>query len=61
MDHWLSRFAEAYLVELTDWVKRMLAGDPPYITGRDGRAALEIAIAAQRAYASGSTIRLPLV
>lgn len=60
MDHWLSRFADAYLTELTDWVRRMQAGEPPYITGADGRAALEIAIAAQQSMATGSPIGLPL-
>lgn len=60
MDHWLNRFADAYLTELTDWVHRMLAGEPPRITGSDGRAALEIAIAAQQSLASGHKVRLPL-
>ena len=44
MDHWLTRFADAYLVELEDWVERTLRGEPATITGHDGRAALEIAI-----------------
>ncbi|MEZ4500959.1 MAG: hypothetical protein R2839_13005 [Thermomicrobiales bacterium] len=57
---WLNRFADAYLTELTDWVHRMLAGEPPRITGSDGRAALEIAIAAQQSLASGHKVRLPL-
>jgi predicted dehydrogenase len=45
-DHWLVRFGQTYLVELEDWVRRTLAGDPPFCTGADGRAALEIAMAA---------------
>jgi predicted dehydrogenase len=60
MDHWLTRYGEAYLTELTDWTRRMLAGEPPLVTGHDGRAALEIAIAAQRSMASGQPVRLPL-
>jgi myo-inositol 2-dehydrogenase / D-chiro-inositol 1-dehydrogenase len=60
MDHWLTRFDDAYLTELTDWVRRTLDGDPPSITGADGRAALEIAVAAQRSMASGEIVSLPL-
>lgn len=60
MDHWLTRFGQTYLMELEDWVHRVLDGKPPAVTGHDGRAALEIAIAAQRSLASGSPIKLPL-
>lgn len=60
MDHWLTRFGETYRSELADWVRRMLAGEPPAVTGRAGRAALEIAIAAQRSLATGDTVKLPL-
>ncbi len=60
MDHWLTRFGDAYLTELTDWVGRMLAGEPPYVTGADGRAALEIAVAAQQSLASRRAVSLPL-
>jgi predicted dehydrogenase len=60
VDHWLTRFADTYLVELADWVRRTLAGDPPAVTGADGRAALEIALAATRAAHEGSAISLPL-
>jgi predicted dehydrogenase len=61
MDHWLNRYGDAYLTELTDWSRRMLAGEPPLVTGADGRAALEIAIAAQRSMLGGTSIQLPLV
>ena len=60
MDHWLVRYGEAYLVELTDWSRRMLAGEPPYVTGAAGRVALEIAIAAQQSMREGRTVQLPL-
>lgn len=61
VDHWLRRFGEAYLRELEDWVDRTLAGAPPAITGQDGRAALEIAIAATRSAHAGAPVKLPLV
>jgi predicted dehydrogenase len=58
--HWLTRFAEAYLRELDDWVARTLAGEPPTVTGADGRAALEIAVAATRSAQEGTPVRLPV-
>ncbi len=58
--HWLTRFAEAYLRELDDWVARTLAGEPPTVTGADGRAALEIAVAATRSAREGTPVRLPV-
>ena len=60
VDHWLSRFGEAYLLELDDWVGRTLAGEPPTVTGADGRAALEVAVAATRSAQEGRPISLPL-
>lgn len=58
-DHWLARFGDTYLIELEDWVRRTLAGEPPAVTGADGRAALEIALAAKRSYQEGHRIELP--
>jgi predicted dehydrogenase len=57
--HWLTRFADAYLTELDDWVTRTLAGEPPTVTGADGRAALEIAVAASISAREGGPVRLP--
>jgi predicted dehydrogenase len=50
VDHWLTRFGQTYLIELEDWVRRVLAGVPPFCTGQDGRAALEIAQAAIQSF-----------
>jgi scyllo-inositol 2-dehydrogenase (NAD+) len=58
--HWLTRFAEAYLTELDDWVARTLDGEPPTVTGADGRAALEVAVAASRSAREGGPVRLPV-
>ncbi len=60
MDHWLNRYGDAYLAEMTDWTRRMLAGEPPLVTGEAGRAALEIAIAAQRSMTERRPVALPL-
>lgn len=56
--HWLVRFGEAYLIELTDWVRRTLAGDPSPVTGADARAALAIALAATESAETGLPVRL---
>jgi predicted dehydrogenase len=60
VDHWLARFGDAYLTQLDDWARRTLAGAPPPVTGADGRAALEIAVAATRSSRERRAIRLPV-
>ena len=50
VDHWLTRFGQTYLIELEDWVRRVLTNEPPYCTGEDGRAALAIARAAIQSF-----------
>jgi len=53
-DHFLTRFADAYVIEMRDFVHNMLHGLPPRVTGEDGMRALEIAIAAEESHLSGS-------
>ena len=53
-DHFLSRFAEAYLSELRDFVHNMLHDRPPRVTGEDAMRALEIAIAAEESHVQGT-------
>lgn len=48
VDHFLVRFAEAYLNELRDFVRSVLAASPPQVSGEDARKALAIALAADR-------------
>jgi predicted dehydrogenase len=52
-DHFLSRFADAYLTEVRDFVHNMLHDLPPRVTGEDGMRALEIAIAAEESHVQG--------
>jgi inositol 2-dehydrogenase len=47
-DHFLSRFQEAYVAELNDFVDSVLNGRAPNVTGEDGLCALQIAVAAER-------------
>ena len=52
-DHFLSRFADAYLFEVKDFVQNMLADRPPRVSGEDGLRALEIAVAAEKSHLQG--------
>lgn len=45
----LERFADAYLLELRDFLEGVREGRPPRVTGDDGRRALAIALACDRA------------
>jgi inositol 2-dehydrogenase len=47
-DHFLTRFADAYLAEVRDFVDNMLNDRDPRVTGKDGLRAVEIAVAAQK-------------
>jgi scyllo-inositol 2-dehydrogenase (NAD+) len=50
VDHWLSRFADAYLNELREFVQAIVAGERVRPTGDDGRRALAVALAAEQSY-----------
>src|SRR5215469_1950813 len=49
-DHFFSRFGDAYVAEMRDFVDNILHDRPPRITGEDGMRALEIAIAAEESH-----------
>ena len=49
-DHFLTRFADAYLLEVRDFVQNMAADRAPRVTGEDGLRALEIAVAAEQSH-----------
>jgi scyllo-inositol 2-dehydrogenase (NAD+) len=49
-DHFLTRFADAYLAEVRDFVRAMLTEQAPRVTGEDGLKALEIAVAAENSH-----------
>lgn len=53
-DHFLSRFRDAYLIEITDFVHTILNDQAPKVTGEDGLRAVEIAVAAQASHHSSS-------
>ena len=49
-DHFLSRFADAYLAEVRDFVHNVLHDQPVRVTGTHGLRGVEIATAAERSY-----------
>jgi inositol 2-dehydrogenase len=49
-DHFLTRFADAYLAEVRDFVQTIVQDKAPQITGEDGLKALEIAVAAENSH-----------
>jgi scyllo-inositol 2-dehydrogenase (NAD+) len=49
-DHFLTRFADAYLEEVRDFVNNILDGRAPRVSGEDGLKALAIAVAAEESH-----------
>jgi predicted dehydrogenase len=52
-DHFLSRFADAYVLEAQDFVHNVLHDKPLQVTGENGIKSLQIAVAAERSHKSG--------
>jgi inositol 2-dehydrogenase len=52
-DHFLTRFTDAYVAEVRDFVDNVLNERTPRVTGHDGLRALEIAVAAEKSYLEG--------
>jgi inositol 2-dehydrogenase len=50
VDHFLTRFQEAYVAEVRDFVHTILSDRAPRVTGEDGLRAVEIAVAAQKSH-----------
>jgi scyllo-inositol 2-dehydrogenase (NAD+) len=55
-DHFLTRFEDAYVAEMRDFVQNMLQDRAPWVTGEDGLRALEIAFAAESSYLRSKVI-----
>ena len=53
-DHFLTRFADAYLEEVRDFVKNIVDGRAPRVSGEDGLKALAIAVAAEKSHRNRS-------
>jgi inositol 2-dehydrogenase len=59
-DHFLSRFADAYLAELRDFVKNLSEDKPLRISGEDGLKALATAVAAENSHKQGKPVKVTL-
>ncbi len=56
----MERFGEAYIDELNYFIDCIYNDQNPTVTGQDGRAALEIALAATQSYKEARPIEIPL-
>jgi scyllo-inositol 2-dehydrogenase (NAD+) len=59
-DHFLTRFADAYLLEVRDFVHNILRDRPLRVTGDDGLKSLAIAVAAEQSYLQAKPIEVAL-
>jgi inositol 2-dehydrogenase len=57
-DHFLTRFADAYLAEVRDFVQNILNDRPVRVTGEDGLKALGIAVAAENSHVQGKPAKV---
>ena len=58
-NHFLSRYADAYLREVQDFVHMVLTNQTPRVTGEDGLRALEIAVAAEKSHLQACPCQVP--
>jgi inositol 2-dehydrogenase len=59
-EHFLGRFADAYVAEVRDFVQTMLSDRVPRITGEDGLKALAIAVAAENSHKQSKPVAVAL-
>lgn len=58
VDHFLVRFADAYRIEMADFVEMVMSGRAPRVTGADGRQALAVALAAETSVRESRPVQL---
>jgi inositol 2-dehydrogenase len=59
-DHFLTRFADAYVAEVQDFVNNILHDRPPRVSGEDGLKALAIAAAAENSHRESKPVKVAL-
>jgi scyllo-inositol 2-dehydrogenase (NAD+) len=57
-DHFLTRFADAYLAEVRDFVHSVLHARPLQVTPEDGLKSLAIAVAAEKSHQQGRPVKV---
>jgi predicted dehydrogenase len=55
-DHFLTRFADAYVAEVRDFVHNILHDRPIRVSGADGMRALAVAVAAENSHLAGKPV-----
>jgi myo-inositol 2-dehydrogenase/D-chiro-inositol 1-dehydrogenase len=58
LNFFMDRYVEAFAAEVESFVAAVSAGQPVPVTGRDGRAALAVGLAAKLSYAEGRPVRV---
>jgi predicted dehydrogenase len=58
ISHWLTRFAEAYHLEMCDFVESVRLGRAPRVSGQDGRESLAVAVAAVQSFRERRPVRV---
>ena len=58
LDFFIDRYAESYRLEMRAFLDALKNGVPMPITGEDGLAAMQIALAAQQSYEEGRPVRV---
>jgi scyllo-inositol 2-dehydrogenase (NAD+) len=58
VNHFLVRFADAYLIEMRDFVETVMSNRSPRVTGVDGRQALAVVLAAETSFRESRSVRL---
>jgi predicted dehydrogenase len=59
-DYFLTRFQDAYLAEVRDFVQNILNDRPFRVSGEDGLKALAIAVAAENSYLRKQPVKVTL-
>ncbi len=59
-DHFLTRFADAYVAEVRDFVQNLLWDKPVRVTGEDGLKALATAVAAESSIKQARAVKVTL-
>jgi myo-inositol 2-dehydrogenase/D-chiro-inositol 1-dehydrogenase len=58
VSNFIERYPRAYVLELEEFAKAVLADRPVAVTGEDGLAAFMLCQAAQRSFREGGTVKL---
>ncbi len=57
-DHFLTRFADAYVAQLRDFIQNVLNDRPLRVSGEDGLKALAIAVAAEKSHQKSEPVKV---